>query len=115
MKWIVLLLCVYVIYYFVLVVFDLLKKGAQVLDDEDTQIISVKDMLSAKNFSAKKMELSEEVRKEYLGNGKNDAEPYRPPRITGAIYAQGFEVNNYNAKLMRSGRAVFDDFAGLGK
>ena len=54
------------------------------------------------------MELPADVRKEYMSEDKEELESYRPRRVTGAIYAQGFEVNGYNQQLMKSGRAVFD-------
>ena len=39
MKWIVMLLGGYTLYYLVLIVFDALKNSAPMADDEDTQII----------------------------------------------------------------------------
>lgn len=113
MNWIFMILGAYALYYIILIVFDNLKNSRPAADDDDTQIISVKDMLSAKSFKAKQMELSEKTRKEYLNKNKdkNDTETYKPQRVTGAIYAQGFEVNNYNLQLMRDGRAAFDGFA----
>ena len=97
MKWIVMLLGGYTLYYLVLIVFDALKNSAPMADDEDTQIIPVDEM-----------ELPADVRKEYMSEDKEELESYRPRRVTGAIYAQGFEVNGYNQQLMKSGRAVFD-------
>ena len=41
------------------------------------------------------MELPADVRKEYMSEDKEELESYRPRRVTGAIYAQGFEVNGY--------------------
>ena len=108
MKWIVMLLGGYTLYYLVLIVFDALKNSAPMADDEDTQVIPVDDMLSSSSFRAKKMELPADVRKEYMSEDKEELESYRPRRVTGAIYAQGFEVNGYNQQLMKSGRAVFD-------
>ena len=55
MKWIVMLLGGYTLYYLVLIVFDALKNSAPMADDEDTQIIPVDDMLSSSSFRAKKM------------------------------------------------------------
>ena len=43
MKWIVMLLGGYTLYYLVLIVFDALKNSAPMADDEDTQIIPVDD------------------------------------------------------------------------
>ena len=94
MKWIVMLLGGYTLYYLVLIVFDALKNSAPMADDEDTQIIPVDDMLSSSSFRAKKMELPADVRKEYMSEDKEELESYRPRRVTGAIYAQGFEVNS---------------------
>ncbi len=111
MNWIFMILGAYTLYYIVLIVFDNVKNSKPSADDDDTQIISVKDMLSAKSFKAKQMELSEKTRKEYLNKDKNDTGTYKPQRVTGAIYAQGFEVNNYNLQLMRNGKAAFDGFA----
>lgn len=108
MKWIYLLLGVYAVYYLVVVLADLLKGGKATIDEEDTQIISVHDMLRSKNFKARKMELSDDVRKEYMNNGEDEPENYRPKRVIGAVYAQGFEVSNYNAVLMRGQNATFD-------
>lgn len=108
MKWIYLLLGFYVLYYVALALYDKLKGKDSVSDDEDTQIIPVKDMLRAGSFQAKKMELPDAVRKEYMDTEKVETANYRPQRVTGSIYAQGFEVNNYNSQLMRQGRVVFD-------
>lgn len=98
----------YVLYYLVVIVADLLNRKNASADEEDTELIGIDDMLQSKKFTPKKMELSESVRQEYLGKSGHETETYRPQRVTGAIFAQGFELDNYNARLMRSGTAVFD-------
>lgn len=100
----------YVVYYIVLFLSDGLQRNSLSTDDEDTQIINVKDMVGTSGFKPQMVKVSDTARSKYMDKDKIQISSQRDQatqRVTGAIFAQGFEVDNYNSQLMKGGKAVF--------
>ena len=107
MKWILIFCGLYGAYFLVVALLDYLSEGAATTDDEDTQIIAVDYMLKSKWFVPQSMILSDNMRQEYMDQNKMVVNN-RPQRVTGAVFAQGYEVNSYNAQMVKNGQSVFD-------